>query len=75
MSTYGEHLYSYLYGLDGEGLSFEEDEAREWVAEVDALLKVAMAARAYNSRPTRENLQNMRDALKEVEKLGILLVT
>ena len=47
--TYGEHLYNYLSGLDYEGLNFEEAEARDWVSEVEALVRVAREAKAYQN--------------------------
>ena len=70
MTTYGEHLYDYLYGLDYEGLHFEEAEAREWVSEVEALLRVARVVKAwinlYNDGPL-PNFASWREAEKEIE--------
>ncbi len=72
--TYGEHLYNYLAGLDYEGLNFEEAEAREWVAEVEALLRVARAAsELWSTSYYHEKYSFIADefdeALKEVEHL------
>ena len=68
--TYGEHLYDYLSGLDYEGLNFEEAEAREWVAEVEALLRVARLVKAwidlYNEGPL-PNFASWQEAVKEIE--------
>ena len=76
--TYGEHLYDYLSSLDYEGLNFEEAEARTWVAEVEALLRVARAADAFWLKADGSTLYSpefqpindeLEQALKEVEHL------
>ena len=73
--TYGEHLYNYLSGLDYEGLNFEEAEAREWVSEVEALLRVARAAKEATSNSfaveydVPGDMLDLYEALKEVEHL------
>ena len=70
--TYGEHLYNYLSGLDYEGLNFEEAEAREWVSEVEALLRVAMFVKEHHYCEIEERGKGpcrMCEALKEVEHL------
>ena len=67
--TYGEHLYNYLSGLDYEGLNFEEAEAREWVSEVEALLRVARVAKMLQDDPHWAHSHELEDALKDVEHL------
>ena len=81
--TYGERLYDYLSSLDYEGLNFEEAEARTWVAEVEALLRVARAAKACNKYAFLDDFSqgapfyvlevddynSLKEALKEVEGL------
>ena len=71
--TYGEHLYNYLAGLDYEGLHFEEEEARKWVAEVESLLRVARATKLYvdahGKVPMDVWYEKLVQALKEVEDL------